>query len=195
MLPALLPGLALSQESAKSSAYVQALQGGRCVVLIRHAQTVPGIGDPPGMRLDDCSTQRDLAAEGRAQSRRVGQWFRRHGLMPSRVRSSQWCRCLNTAREAFSAENFGSALTIEPWTALNSFFQGQGNRQTQIDEASAAARAIAQQANHRHFEVWVTHQVTITALTGRYLGMGEMLVLAAVGSGLPLQVLASGLSF
>ncbi len=33
--------------------YVDALRRGSCVVLIRHAQTVSGIGDPPGMRLDD----------------------------------------------------------------------------------------------------------------------------------------------
>lgn len=43
-------------------------QGGQ-VVLIRHAVTVPGSGDPPGMRLDDCRTQRNLSAEGRYENR------------------------------------------------------------------------------------------------------------------------------
>ena len=85
-------GAVLAQPSNVEGPYVEALKRGNCMVLIRHAITVPGIGDPPGMRLDDCSTQRDLSEEGRAQSRRFGQWFRKHGLMPARVRSSQWCR-------------------------------------------------------------------------------------------------------
>jgi hypothetical protein len=33
----------------------QLLKGGGQVVLIRHAATDPGVGDPPGMRLDDCA--------------------------------------------------------------------------------------------------------------------------------------------
>ncbi len=37
------------------------------VVLFRHA-LAPGGGDPPGWRLNDCSTQRNLSAEGQAQA-------------------------------------------------------------------------------------------------------------------------------
>jgi broad specificity phosphatase PhoE len=175
--------------------YIEALRRGNCMVLIRHAITVPGIGDPPGMRLDDCSTQRDLSAEGRAQSRRFGQWFRKHGLTPSRVRSSQWCRCLNTAKEAFSEKNFGTPLTIEPWTALNSFFQGHGNRHAQLEEAVREARSIAVRKSLGQFEVWVTHQVTISSLANHYTSMGEMIVAAYDAPEKPLKVLASGLAF
>ncbi len=70
------------------------------VVLIRHSATFSGIGDPENFRLEDCSTQRNLSPEGRAQARAFGQWFRDRGLTPSAVRSSQWCRCLDTATEA-----------------------------------------------------------------------------------------------
>lgn len=188
-------GAALAQPSNVEGPYVEALKRGNCMVLIRHAITVPGIGDPPGMRLDDCSTQRDLSEEGRAQSRRFGQWFRKHGLMPARVRSSQWCRCLNTAKEAFSEKNFGRQLSIEPWTALNSFFQGHGNRDRQLEEAMQEARAIAMRKSYGQFEVWVTHQVTITSLANHYASMGEMIVAAYDAPGKPLKVLASGLAF
>lgn len=41
------------------------LRHGGQVVLIRHTITAPGFGDPPGMRLEDCSTQRNLSEEGR----------------------------------------------------------------------------------------------------------------------------------
>jgi phosphohistidine phosphatase SixA len=187
--------LAFAQARDIEGPYIEALRRGNCMVLIRHAVTVPGIGDPPGMRLDDCSTQRDLSEEGRAQSRRFGQWFRRHGLAPTRVRSSQWCRCLNTAKEAFSEKNFGAALAIEPWTALNSFFQGHGNRNAQLAQAMQEARSIALRKSFGQFEVWVTHQVTISSLANHYASMGEMIVATYDAPEKPLKLLASGLTF
>jgi broad specificity phosphatase PhoE len=175
--------------------YRDALRRGGCIVLIRHAQTVSGIGDPPGMRLDDCSTQRDLSEAGYAQSRRFGRWFRDQGLTPSAVRSSQWCRCLNTAKAAFDHKNFGVTLPVVPWVALNSFFQGHGNRDRQLAEAASAAQALAQKKATDQFEVWVSHQVVISSLTNHYLGMGEMIVARHAGAGKPLDVLAKGIVF
>lgn len=84
---------------------------------------------------------------------------------------------------------------IEPWKALNSFFQGEGDRQAQLAEAAAAARALTLEKHVGRFEVWVTHQVNITALTGRYVSMGELLVAAYEAPDQPLRVLASGLTF
>ncbi len=175
--------------------YVDALRRGNCVVLIRHAQTVSGIGDPPGMRLDDCSTQRDLSDAGYAQARKFGQWFLKHQLRPTAVKSSQWCRCLNTARAAFDQKNFGTEVPVEPWIALNSFFQGHGNRDQQLAQAVAAARAIALRRSIGQFEVWVSHQVVISSLTNHYLSMGEMIVAQFDAPGKPLKVLAKGISF
>src|SRR5256885_17206726 len=76
-------------------------KGGGQVILIRHAITTPGVGDPPGMRLDDCSTQRNLTDEGRRDARRLGAGFDARGIVVDRVLSSPWCRCLETARLAF----------------------------------------------------------------------------------------------
>ncbi|GKT22981.1 hypothetical protein [Acidovorax sp. SUPP3334] len=66
------------------------------VLLMRHAQTDPGTGDPPGFALGQCSTQRNLSAEGRAQAKRIGVLLQHQGLAPQRVRSSAWCRCLDS---------------------------------------------------------------------------------------------------
>ena len=52
------------------------LEGGGRVVLVRHAITTPGVGDPEGMRLDDCRTQRNLTDAGRAHARSIGEAFR-----------------------------------------------------------------------------------------------------------------------
>jgi hypothetical protein len=49
---------------------LRALQAGGHVVLLRHAATPPGVGDPRGFRLEDCATQRNLNDEGREESSR-----------------------------------------------------------------------------------------------------------------------------
>src|SRR5215472_2016447 len=76
-----------------------ALASGGHVALIRHGNAPPGYGgDPPGFKLDDCSTQRNLDEQGRQESRVLGDAFRSHGVRVDRVLSSPWCRCLETAR-------------------------------------------------------------------------------------------------
>ena len=77
----------------------QALASGGHVALIRHAEA-PGIGDPAEFDLDDCSTQRNLSEQGRAQAKAIGDRFRANGISVAQVQSSQWCRCLETAQPA-----------------------------------------------------------------------------------------------
>jgi broad specificity phosphatase PhoE len=173
---------------------IAALQSGG-LALIRHAMTVPGVGDPPNFRLGDCSTQRNLSPQGREQSRAIGRWFLERGLRPDRVRSSQWCRCLETASEAFRSMGRGPEIPIEPWAPLNSFFQGQGDRERQLQQAFQAARTLAQRPVASGFEVWVTHQVTVTGLTGQYVAMGEMLVVSYDGPNKPLKLLSAAVAF
>ena len=160
----LLIGAHRSSAAADDDVLVARVRAGGVAVLLRHAITDPGIGDPPDFRLDTCSTQRNLSAEGRAQARRIGAWFAAHGLVPARVRSSAWCRCLDTGTLAF-----GHA---EAWPALNSFFGGASAREQQSAALAAALGGIAPQ----RFEVWITHQVNITALTTEFAEMGEACV-------------------
>lgn len=155
-----------------------ALREGGVALLLRHARTVAGVGDPPGFRLEACATQRNLSEAGRAQSRDLGRWFAGQGLVPAAVRSSRWCRCLDTARLAFG--------TVEPWPALDSFFADRGN---EAQQTAALREALAALAPGR-FEVWVTHQVNITALSGEIPAMGEALALAADGGGTTIRARA-----
>ena len=154
---------------ADASAALELLRQGRggLVVAMRHA-LAPGTFDPPGFRPGVCSTQRNLSDEGREQARRIGAWYRERGLVPTAVRSSEWCRCLDTARLAF-----GSAA---PWPALNSFIRDRDAEaaQTRTLRAELARRS---QADVAGFEVWVTHQVNLSALAGSYTGSGEALLL------------------
>src|SRR5262245_30528941 len=75
-----------------------ALVNGSHVALVRHGNAPPGYGDPPGFKIDDCATQRNLDELGRAQARAVGEAFRQHGVQVDKVLSSPLCRCLETAR-------------------------------------------------------------------------------------------------
>ena len=75
-----------------------ALVNGSHVALIRHGNAPPGYGDPPGFKIDDCATQRNLDEKGRAQARALGEAFRQHGVRADKILSSPWCRRLETAR-------------------------------------------------------------------------------------------------
>ena len=154
---------------ADAEAAWSALASGGHTLLVRHAATVPGIGDPPGFRLGDCGTQRNLSAEGRAQSARLGASLRDAGVPIGPVRSSRWCRCLDTARLAFGR--------VEPWPALDSFFGGRTGADAQTDALRRWVLAFRGPDN----AALVTHQVNATALLGGWLEMGETVVLRARG--------------
>lgn len=157
---------------AQNEALWSALAAGGVAMLLRHAQTEPGVGDPPGFRIGDCSTQRNLSAEGRRQAERIGATLAARRIRIDRVLSSQWCRCLDTARLAFPA------ATVEPDPALNSFFDDRSRSSGQTRELLAKIAAVRAPAN----AAFVTHHVNILALTGEAVGSGEA-VLVRDGGG------------
>ena len=141
-----------------------ALRAPGSVVVLRHSYA-PGSFDPPGARLDDCSTQRNLDEAGRAQARRVGEAFRQHGITVGRVLSSPRCRCLETARLAFG--------TVEPWEVLRGALRDPELRRRLLVPVRQAI------ADHRDGPplVLVTHGSVISDLTGRDVRMGGFVVL------------------
>lgn len=157
----LLP-FAASAEN-QEAVWAEFLQG-RAVALLRHA-TAPGLGDPPGFRIGDCGTQRNLSQEGRQQARRIGDFFRTKGVKEVTIYSSQWCRCLETA----GLLNLGK---VNELPALNSFFQDSAPERKQTMEirqfitSLPAGRPV----------IMVTHQVNITSLTGIFPSSGEIII-------------------
>jgi phosphohistidine phosphatase SixA len=166
-----LPSLAAHEDVATL------LRQGGVVIALRHA-LAPGTFDPPGFQPGVCSTQRNLSDEGRAQARRIGEWFKAARLQPARVRSSPWCRCLDTATLAFGQ--------VEPWAALGS---PRGTAETTHAESLDALRRAVAAVPPQRFEAWVTHQFVLTKLVGGGSSSGEGLVLRADAAGAP-QVLA-----
>jgi len=144
------------------------LRGGGVVMIFRHA-LAPGTFDPPGFDLHVCSTQRNLNEEGRAQAERIGRWFGRYGLTPAQVRSSPWCRCLDTARIAFGVQ------AVSPWVALGS--PVGTSEQTYPEHQAQLRRATSQRRTLGGFEVWVTHQFVLQDLVGQSVASAEALLL------------------
>jgi phosphohistidine phosphatase SixA len=177
--PFILAGLTLPQALRADEAALPLLRQGGLVVAFRHA-LAPGTFDPPGFVLGDCKTQRNLNDEGRAQAVRIGRWFSQHKLSPAKVRSSPWCRCVDTAQLAFGR--------AEIWAALGSPF---GVAETVSAEAQTElVRALRTASGQRgRVEVWVTHQFVLSGLVGVAAAAGEGLLLRAGADGSP-QLLA-----
>ncbi|MDP2714348.1 histidine phosphatase family protein [Rheinheimera sp.] len=144
----------------------QAWREGEALLIMRHA-LAPGSGDPAGFVLEDCSTQRNLNSEGQQQAKRWGDSLRTQYSGAITIYSSQWCRCLDTARLMNSA----GPVALP---ALNSFFagRGDGDKQTQALVLQFASAQLAQPA------VLVSHQVNFTALTGIFPRSGEAVIVA-----------------
>ena len=155
------------------------LRKGGVVVVFRHA-LAPGTFDPPGMRLGDCSTQRNLSDAGRAQARRIGEWFKERQLQPAAVRSSPWCRCMDSATLAFG--------TTEVWAALGS---PHGAPETTGARHLHELRKALVNASARsgRFEAWFTHMFVQSDLANDSTRSGDALVLQAHQHANP-QVLA-----
>lgn len=143
------------------------------VILLRHAQTTPGTGDPAGFKLEDCKTQRNLSEAGRTQAVRIGERIKADKIQVAQILSSQWCRCRDTAR----LMNVG---TVTPATMLNSFFE---DRTTADEQTKQVEQYIRGHQGESGVVIMVTHQVNITALTGIVPSMGEMVIVRANAQG------------
>lgn len=153
-----------SVSADEDKAWAALAQGG--VLLLRHA-TAPGIGDPDGFRIGDCSTQRNLNEVGRREAAAIGQALRRRGITVGDVLTSQWCRTRDTGRLAFPD------LDVRDEPIFNSYFSDR----SRADDRDRAARALVAAWDGPGALVIVSHQVNVTALTGISPASAEGVVL------------------
>jgi broad specificity phosphatase PhoE len=148
------------------------LRAGGLVILMRHASTESGLGDPQGLRIGDCATQRNLSKAGLEEARRVGERLREERVPIGPVYTSPWCRCRDTAMAAFGR--------AEDWEPLSSFFDF---RDREPDYSERVRRRIGSYGV-RHpggNVVMVTHNVNIGALTQHSVGTSEMVIVRPEG--------------
>ncbi|WP_409726155.1 histidine phosphatase family protein [Pseudorhodoplanes sp.] len=140
------------------------------IALIRHADA-PGVGDPKGWRLDDCSTQRNLSERGRREARALGEAFRANGIVAAKVIASQWCRAVDTA----------TLMQIGPVEQSASF----NNAYVLFDkraELTHAARGVLAAWSGEGLLVVVSHGDNIALLTGVMPAQGEIVAVRRVAS-------------
>jgi broad specificity phosphatase PhoE len=148
------------------------LREGRFVILMRHASTEAGLGDPAGYRLADCKTQRNLSDAGRAESRRIGERFRAERVPVARVYTSPWCRCRETAMLAFGR--------AEDWGPLASIFDFPHHEPEYSERVRKRIGSYGRRDPGGNV-VMVTHNVNIAALSRHSVAPGEMVLMRPDG--------------
>jgi len=161
----LVCSLLISQISVAESALARVIaETGANVMLMRHA-LAPGYGDPSHFDVNDCDTQRNLDATGRAQAKALGKVLRQHQIRFDEIKSSQWCRCQETARLL----DVGNVM---PFTGLNSFFEEHADREQTLRQLKSYFGSLKQD----ELVLLVTHQVVISAVTGVYAPSGGVVL-------------------
>ena len=141
------------------------LEKGGKLIFIRHAYA-PGSGDPSNFNLNDCSTQRNLSYEGRKQSEYIGDFFKKNNIKIDKVLSSEWCRCKETAKIAFT--NFSTN------SFLNSFYSSKfiKNKNKQLQMLNNYVKKSKRDENL----IFVTHYVLISEVLNYAPSSGEIVV-------------------
>ncbi len=180
-LVCIMAGATVSTAVEATEAAWARLATGGYTVLMTHADA-PGIGDPPFFELDDCTTQRNLSDRGRQQARRWGVRFAARAVSIGQVYSSNWCRTLETAENAFRD------VSIEATEALDLVEDDPGAHN---DEAIEIIKSFRGPGN----QVLLTHPENVEALTGITPRTGEAIIVAPArgggdGENPPIQVVA-----
>ena len=144
---------------------ISELKKGGKIIFIRHAYA-PGGGDPNNFDINDCDTQRNLNDEGRLQSKKIGNFFKKNEISIEKVYSSEWCRCKETASIAFRS--------FETKNFLNSFFSERfaKNRENQVENFNKFINNWDGKQNL----IFVTHYVVISEILNYAPASGEIIV-------------------
>jgi len=144
---------------------ISELKKGGKIIFIRHAYA-PGGGDPNNFDINDCDTQRNLNDDGRLQSKKIGDFFKKNEISIEKVYSSEWCRCKETASIAFRS--------FETKNFLNSFFSERfmENRENQVENFNKFINNWSGKGNL----IFVTHYVVISEILNYAPSSGEIIV-------------------
>ncbi len=160
--------VALGPARADETAAWAALHLGGHVALMRHTDAPGGFGDPPGFRLDDCATQRNLSEKGRDDAKAAGAKLKAERITIGKLLSSPWCRCIDTAR----------LMDLGPMEIAPTFSNVVVLRD-QRATLTEGARAVIGGWKGPGTLLVVTHGANIQALIGYNPASGETVVVAA----------------
>ena len=155
----------LNKTSFANENIVEILKKEDNIIFIRHA-TAPGNGDPPNFNILDCSTQRNLSKDGELQASKIGKFFKKNDIKITKVLSSEWCRCKDTAKIAFG--------NYETKNFLNSFYDERFSENK--DKQILDFKKFIQNWDRSGNLVLVTHYVVISEILDLATSSGEIVI-------------------
>ena len=155
----------LNKTSFANENIVEILKKGGNIIFIRHA-LAPGNGDPQNFDISNCSTQRNLSKDGELQALKIGKFFEENDINFTKVISSEWCRCKDTAKIAFG--------NYETKNFLNSFYDERflENKNKQILDF----QKFIKNWNYSGNLALVTHYVVISEILNKTTSSGEIII-------------------
>lgn len=169
----LLAGCADQPSQPAPSAWISALRSGGYVLVFRHAATDWRQGDSDPSNLDACANQRNLDARGRDQAAAIGAGVRALQIPVGKVETSEYCRCIETAKIAF-----GHGTPHIDLTSVNGTDPAEAMRRV-----IALRQKIAAAPNPGSNTVLVSHMALIHEATGVSLEEGEAAVFKPLDNG------------
>jgi broad specificity phosphatase PhoE len=149
-------------------------QDSNMVVLVRNSES-SGNRDGANMLVWDasgnCTGESTLTARGRAQAKKIGETFAKHGIRPI-VISSPMCRCSETSRIAF-----GEYITDPDLRQMTS------GDTPQQELFQARASTLLRKYRGTNPVVFVNHRPNIDALTMELLDVGDLLIGTILATG------------
>jgi virginiamycin B lyase len=144
------------------------------VLVLRHTHTDQSKQDDPQVDLADCSTQRMLSAQGRAEARSIARGIKRLNVRVSAVLTSAFCRTRETARLAFTRPAIISRALLN---TINADHDAAWRAQMR-----SVRRLLGTRPPAGTVTALVTHGVVVSDATGLTLDEGELLVFRPLGN-------------
>ena len=154
-----------SNTSLASENIVEILKKENNIIFIRHA-IAPGNGDPQNFDISECSTQRNLSKDGELQALKIGKFFKKNDIMFTKVLSSEWCRCKDTAKIAFG--------NYETKNFLNSFYDERFSKNK--DKQILNFQKFIKNWDYSGNLVLVTHYVVISEILDLAISSGGIVI-------------------
>ena len=154
-------------EALAGADLLAALRQGGFVLYFRHARTDFSQDDTDLRDLSNCTTQRNLSTEGRAQARLIGEAIANLAIPIGEVLSSEVCRTRETAELAF-----GRAAPVPDLTS----FGTAGSEAEEQERVAALRRLLATPPRPGTNTVLVGHLFNIQAAADITLAEGQAAV-------------------
>lgn len=143
---------------------IKAMQDRKAIIFLRHAKAPKIEGNRDfNVKFEDCRTQRNLNEEGRVQSKKIGNFFKKNKIDFYKVLSSPFCRCVETAKLAnLNYEISNLVITL---------------KSTVLEKRINEIKKYIEKNTKGGYIIFITHFNVANPITKRKLLSGEMIVM------------------